>query len=242
MCTVTFLARQRGYVLGMNRDEQRTRPAGESPRLRKVGAIQALFPAERTGGTWMGVNHHGITLALVNWYAVSERVSGVARSRGEVVREGLDADHWERVDRRLVEGRLKQVNPFRLLGIFPEQRKVVEWRWNLQRLERRWHPWRSGIWSSSGWDEPGAVKRRAELFQRSVGFEDGVSLAQLRRFHRSHLPAQGPYSPCMHREDAVTVSYTEVVVTSRRATLRHAQGSPCCAPLQMPRSLALVRA
>ena len=30
----------------------------------------------------------------------------------------------------------------------------------------------------------------------------------LRRLHRSHLPERGPFSICMHRSDAATVSYT----------------------------------
>ena len=41
-----------------------------------------------------------------------------------------------------------------------------------------------------------------------------ASLAWMRRLHRSHVPAPGPFSICVHREDARTVSYTEIEAAS----------------------------
>ena len=32
----------------------------------------------------------------------------------------------------------------------------------------------------------------------------------------------------MHREDAATVSYTEVTVSRHMATMRYTPGAPCC--------------
>jgi hypothetical protein len=49
----------------------------------------------------------------------------------------------------------------------------------------------------------------------------------LRALHRSHLPAKDAFAICMHRTDAQTVSYTEVMVESGRAVLRYAPGAPC---------------
>ena len=46
-------------------------------------------------------------------------------------------------------------------------------------------------------------------------------------FHRSHWPDRGPYSPCMHREDAVTVSYTRIRVDVDAVELTYVDGSPC---------------
>jgi len=39
MCTVTFIARRNGYVLGMNRDEKLTRAAGLPPRLTHLNGL-----------------------------------------------------------------------------------------------------------------------------------------------------------------------------------------------------------
>jgi len=59
MCTVTFIARQTGYCLGMNRDEMLTRPTGLTPKRLKVDGCAVIGPSEPGGGTWITVNDHG---------------------------------------------------------------------------------------------------------------------------------------------------------------------------------------
>ena len=49
----------------------------------------------------------------------------------------------------------------------------------------------------------------------------------LRRLHRSHRPARGAHSTCVHRADAGTVSYTEVEVEARRVRVGYVAGPPC---------------
>ncbi|HXJ57243.1 MAG TPA: NRDE family protein [Verrucomicrobiae bacterium] len=234
MCTVTFIARRNGYALGMNRDEKLTRAAGLPPCLTHLNGRAILAPSERGGGTWIGVNDTGATLALINWYSITSRVGGQAVSRGEVVKLALPSDSSLLVDAVLKELPLARVNPFRLIGVFPACKAVVEWRWNHQRLERRDHCWRTNTWISSGFDEPGAQQTRGRTFGEALRQTSAGSTDWLRRLHRSHGPECGPYSTCMHREDAATVSYTEVTVSRQMATLRYAPGAPCCTGLASP--------
>lgn len=49
----------------------------------------------------------------------------------------------------------------------------------------------------------------------------------LAELHRSHRPFSGPYSICVHRPDAATVSYTELVLNSRLISMHYVDGSPC---------------
>ncbi|MGH8246245.1 MAG: NRDE family protein [Gammaproteobacteria bacterium] len=228
MCTVTFIARRNGYALGMNRDEKRARVAALPPARHRLDNRDALFPSEPNGGAWIGVNDAGATLALVNWYAVPACVAGRAVSRGEVVRSALVADSPGLTDKVLGELPLGRVNPFRLVGVFPADHAVVEWRWNLRRLERLDHAWQTNTWISSGFDEPGAQQTRGKVFCEALRQKSAGSVDWLRRLHRSHRPACGPYSTCMHREDAATVSYTEVTVSTCAATMRYLAGAPCC--------------
>ena len=121
MCTVTLIARRNGYALGMNRDEKLTRvdsiaACATSPRRTR----DALAPSEPNGGTWIGVNDAGATLALINWYSVPARVAGQTVSRGEVVKLALPSDSSALVDAALAELPLARVNPFRLIGVFPD--------------------------------------------------------------------------------------------------------------------------
>jgi hypothetical protein len=248
MCTVTFSPRRDGYLLAMNRDEKLARPPGLPAALHQVGPHQALFPSEPGGGTWIGVNDAGITLALINWYSVSARVSGVAVSRGEVVGAGLRGDDCAHLESALANLPLQRINPFRLIGVFPRQRSVMEWRWDMASVERVRHEWAINTWISSGWDEPGAQRSRSQAFQEALRRRSAGNLEWLGRFHRSHRPERGPYSVCMHREDAATVSYTEIKALGQHAELRYTGGAPCCTEpgrslsLRLRQSLSISRA
>jgi hypothetical protein len=212
----------------MNRDEKLSRAAGLSPRLTHLNGRGMLAPSEPGGGTWIGVNDTGATLALINWYSVTSRVAGQTVSRGEVVKLALPSGSPALVDATLKELPLAHVNPFRLIGVFPTCKAVVEWRWNLQHIERRYDRWRTSTWISSGFDEPGAQQTRGKIFGDALRLASAGRTDWLRQLHRSHGPECGPYSTCMHREDAATISYTEVTVSRRMATIRYTPGAPCC--------------
>jgi hypothetical protein len=227
MCTVTFIARQSGYCLGMNRDEKLTRPTGLPPKKKKVDGRAIISPSEPGGGTWIAVNDHGATLALINWYSITAQVGGKAVSRGEVINSMSAARSADVAHAALAGLPLNRINPFRLIGIYPATGEIVEWRWNLKQLVRKKLPWKSRQWISSGFDEPTAQRARGKTFHQAERQHSAGSLDWLRRLHRSHSPKAGPFSTCMHRTDAATVSYTEVTVSSRQATMRYHGGAPC---------------
>lgn len=227
MCTVTFIARQRGYALGMNRDEKLTRAKGLPPKLHERNDVKVLCPSEPGGGTWIALNEAEVTLALINWYSVTARVNRNPVSRGEVVRVASASVSAEMADAALARLPLKRINPFRLIGIFPKTNEVVEWRWNLKQLDRSDHPWKTQQWISSGFDEPKAQHVRNRTFQQAIQQNSAGSLDWLRRLHRSHSPQLGPFSICMHRADAATVSYTEISVSLSKSVMRHHAGAPC---------------
>ncbi|MDB6066414.1 MAG: hypothetical protein JWR26_2622 [Pedosphaera sp.] len=228
MCTVTFIPRREGYALGMNRDEKLTRITALPPALHQMAGRNALFPSEPGGGTWIGINDAGVCFALINWYAIPARASGKTLSRGDVVKGLLATNNLEFAQAAALKLPLRRLNPFRLIGIYPQTRNAIEWRWNLKRLERVEYPWIANTWISSGFDEPGAQITRGKVFSQSSLQKSAGGLDWLRRIHRSHKPERGPYSTCMHREDAATVSYTEAVVTPSLAVMRYKNGSPCC--------------
>ena len=227
MCTVTFSPRKRGYALAMNRDEKLTRVAGLPPAESMINGRRVLAPAEPSGGTWISVNYSGVSFALINWYSIRTRVEVKSVSRGEVVKAVSFRNTAVRAYEKLELLPLKHINPFRLIGIFPETKEISEWRWDLTRLSLKKHPWQLQQWISSGFDEPQAQKIRGRAFQAAARQSSAGSLDWLRRLHRSHLPTTGPFSTCMHREDAATVSYTETSVFSRKTTMRYFDGSPC---------------
>lgn len=94
-----------------------------------------IFPSEPGGGTWVGVNDAGISLALLNWYAAAAPATDPPVSRGLVVRETLMADRPDTAEARLRELPLDRLRPFRLIGFFPGDATVGEWLWDGRRLD-----------------------------------------------------------------------------------------------------------
>jgi hypothetical protein len=228
MCTVTFIARENGYILGMNRDEKLTRVQALPPRRHEISGCAALLPSEPGGGTWIGVNDAGVTFALINWYSLPARVSANAVSRGLVVRSALGFNAASELDKDLGTFPLDRTNPFRLIAVFPNDKQVIERRWNLSYLERVEHEWETNAWISSGFDEPAAERTRRETFNSILRNRPWQSLRRLRALHASHEPTPGPYSVCMHRAEAATVSYTEIAVGGSTARMSYLSGPPCC--------------
>lgn len=227
MCTVTFIPRPNGYGLAMNRDESRDRIRARRPVARRTESCCAVFPSEPKGGTWIGLNDCGVTFALINWYSIPVRVQGVPVSRGEIIPRLIRAGTAEEAAGHSTSISLNRTNPFRVVGIFPASSEVLEWRWDLKKLELIRHGWCSGQWISSGFNEAAAQRLRSMAFRRALEHSSAGTLLWLRRLHRSHLPLPGPFSTCMHRADAVTVSYTEVSVSRRRGVMRYWDAAPC---------------
>jgi hypothetical protein len=228
MCTVTFIARKNGYALGMNRDEQLSRVKALPPSRQKISGRTVLLPSEPNGGTWIGVNDAGITFALINWHSVQARVSANAVSRGQLVRVALAADKADSIGQILAGFPLSRTNPFRLIGVFHDAKEIVEWRWSRSTLHRVAHDWKSNVWISSGFDEAGAQGTRRLVFERLIEKKPTHDVRWIRGLHSSHSPGCGPYSVCMHRSDAATVSYTEVAVSGWSARMRYSAGPLCC--------------
>jgi hypothetical protein len=234
MCTVTFSPRKRGYALAMNRDEKLSRTIGLPPTESVINGRRVLAPSEPGGGSWISVNESGVGFALINWYSILTRVDLKPASRGEVVRAVASCNTPALAANKLELLPLKRTHPFRLIGVFSETNEITEWRWDLKTLSEKKHPWRLQQWISSGFDEAKAQRTRGKVFQRAAMQKSAGSLEWLRRLHRSHAPTIGPFSTCMHRADAATVSYTEVTVDSRITAMRYFDGAPCnCARGQL---------
>src|SRR5262249_25280127 len=221
--------KSRGFYLAMNRDEKRDRFTGLTPTVVRLEKHRAMFPREPTGGTWISANDVGVCLALINWHRIKREPNDGIRSRGEVVRKLAGVSTSDEISAAITKLPLRKLRPFRLIAIAPTENRVIEWRWNLERLTSCDYAWTRQHWFSSGFDEHRAELERAKSCASSVAGggapghrkrshcrnSAGVNAASyrlqwLRRLHRSHEPERGPFSICMHRATAATVSYTEI--------------------------------
>jgi hypothetical protein len=225
MCTVSWTHQPEGYHLLCNRDEQRTRGVAQAPAVFELGCTRFVSPEDTDhGGTWIAVNEHGLGLCLLNGRR-SEPARG-GRSRGFVIPELI----WLRAidDCAFVLDRLDLApfGPFSLLMVEPGQPAAVA-AWDGTALSIDRDADRRVPLISSSFDPEGVRRSRQREFARHAAGDP----PSLYRFHTSHGDTAGPYSPCMHRPDAETVSFSWVVVNRDEIRFLYLPAAPCrCAP------------
>jgi hypothetical protein len=240
MCTVSWIHEDTGYQIFCNRDEKLTRQPATDPRLLCRDGVRFLAPIDGdSGGTWIATNELGVTVCLLNGTLEGEPQPGSGRrSRGLVVLELASAESIQDVQTRVWQIDLRPYEPFTLAVLETGQHALaIEWDGNEKRILPFGEPYMPLVSSSF---DTGAVRarRRSQLAQmvQGSGVLNPVSLLM---FHQSHLPERGPYSPCMHRADAETVSFSWVTVTDSEASFYYSAGAPCRALTGASYSLAL---
>lgn len=223
MCTVSWIHDQDGYELLCNRDEKLARKSAREPRLSVRNGTRYLAPVDGDfGGTWIATNEFGISLCLLNG-AQGQRAPGT-RSRGLLVLDLIPLPSIAAIFTAVQAGDLSVYMPFTLAALEPgKPTAVIEWNGSRTKIHQHAEP--HFMLTSSSFDTEAVCKGRAEPFAHlSKGVVDpGVLI----RFHQSHEPARSAYSPCMHRPDAQTVSFSRICVSNGRADFCYKAGSPC---------------
>ena len=227
MCTLSVVTHDSGYYLAMNRDELVSRGAAAPPAQFDLGKTRAIYPRDIAGGTWIAANSHGVAFALLNWNDVPQSGASKQRSRGCVIPNLIRLNPSHEVTAALPHLDLKGIMPFRLVGVFPAEMRMWEWRWNHEKLESEPHDWERRHWFSSGLSDEQAARQRSAVCQSSWNEEGAGSLPWLRRLHSSHVHGPGPFSLCVHREKVTTLSYTEFICTPEKVECNYFTGSPC---------------
>ncbi len=234
MCTLAWIQGPEGYELFFNRDESRRRSVATGPRPARQGAVDYLAPTDGdAGGTWLGVNEHGVSVALLNGYLAARRPLESYSSRGGLVRSLLDVASAGEATGRLGALDLTPFQGFRIafFGV-GESRSFV---WDGERLAE---VELTAPVVSSSFDAVSALRERTKVLRELEPPAAGASAERMRSFLRSHLPERGPDSVCMHRADARTVSASHIVVTEREVSFHYCPGPPCRTDFDAPVSLA----
>ena len=239
MCTVTWVHDDDGYQLLFNRDEKRTRKPATSPQPAMRDGVRFLAPVDGDfGGTWIGVNELGVSVCLLNGANLTRSkfqpaTSGQPeslKSRGLLLLDLIAAPSVASACERLCRTDLSAFEPFTIAALEPGPPvSLVEW----NGAEKTVIPCGESYLplTSSSFDAEGARTKRQDEYLRLLNPGGHVNANLLFAFHQSHGPAPSAYSPCMHRADAETVSFSWIRVTASQVDFFYKPAAPCkCSP------------
>jgi hypothetical protein len=223
MCTVSWLHDGDGYELLCNRDEKLSRAPALPPQIRERHGVRYVAPMDGNfGGAWIGTNEFGVSICLLNG------AGGAAgrRSRGLLIPELLTGSSNMEVAGRISESDLSPYAAFTLAILEPGQyTMVVEWDGQEKAIVPYGEPYMPLV--SSSFDPQGVQTRRREEFTRRLDTAGKLDSSVLFAFHESHGRRADAYSPCMHRPDARTVSFSWVRVTDSTVKFFYTPEAPC---------------
>jgi uncharacterized protein with NRDE domain len=230
MCTVSWVHQEDGYQLFSNRDEKHTRKLALAPSLRERRQVQFLSPIDGDqGGSWIGVNQFGLSLCLLNLYQEEGRFTDSRMnytSRGLFLIDLLDCPSRADARIRIEQMNLQRYRPFTLAVLEPERPALLmHWTGRRRLILNDGEPEMPLL--SSSYDSPGVFSSRRQAFNSLLAASGRVSPEMLHLFHASHFPSASAYSPCMHRADANTVSFSRVRVSRDKIEFLYRPGSPC---------------
>ena len=226
MCTVTWAREEDGYHLLCNRDEKLTRLPARPPCLEAIDGVNVIAPRDANfDGAWIGVNERGVALCLLNGARIASterRPIAAVESRGKAVLRLASSRRVEEVFERALRLDFSAFAPFTMVAMEPgRSASLIEWNGDGKTIL----PDGDGLMPlvSSSFDPEGVRASRRARFERMAGKDAGA----LYRFHESHGAQPSPYSTCMHRADAATVSFSWVTVTRAAVDFFYVPGPPC---------------
>jgi len=220
MCTLTYRLTEQGYQIFFNRDEQITRPQAIPPTIDCT--LNAAYPVDPTGGgTWIAVHESGISLALLNYYQAQIDPSLKSFiSRGVIIPQLLKQP--DNIHQQLLSMDFSRYQAFQLcvfysdLSVQSEKRQAYQYVWNGRSLSFSTISTENSLpITSSGVDYELVSHYRKQQFNALIDINNSTSQDYV-DYHQH----QGPSGKCsvkMHREDARTVSFTQITVDQTKS-------------------------
>jgi uncharacterized protein with NRDE domain len=215
MCTLSIIPHQGQLIVTMNRDERRDRPQSNDMRVTK----DVAYPYDiQRGGTWFGINRHGLVVALLNHYEGPHH--SPAPSRGRFIPELLSARNIDEAMEKFAELHSKDDNPFNL--VLTSGDRIVHARWDGTRLDIKSHDVKTPFFLTTSSEYTAtALALRQKLFNEFLQnrpANDRDATAIVRDLHLRSVAGQENISIFMQREKRHTKSITQAVLSSAGVT------------------------
>jgi uncharacterized protein with NRDE domain len=231
MCTLIALHRcvvGAPLVIAANRDEYFERPA-EGLALREFVGGRIVAPRDvRAGGSWLGVNFHGVFAALTN--RRSDAPDPARRSRGLLVLDALRAETAAAAADALEDLAIDAYNPFNLLMADAATAHVLSYEGKAVRFDL--DPGAHVVGNVHPLDRGSEkLERVRALAERAVDAPEESLLDALAEICRDHDGDGAFDAACVHAGSYGTRSSTLLRLGGADGgELRFAAGAPCQSP------------
>ena len=214
MCTLTYRLTAQGYELYFNRDEQRSRPQAIQPTVNT--SLNAIYPIDPTGGgTWIAAQESGVTLALLNYYQAHKSPdSKNFTSRGVIIPHllaNIDSIHDQLTNMDLTVFQAFQLCVFDGDLSIGKEELATQYVWDGKGLTiSSLSTSKSLPITSSGVDFEIVSEYRQQQFKKMI-----TNVKATKNEYIAYHEHQGELGKCsvkMYREDAKTVSFTQITV------------------------------
>lgn len=227
MCTLIALHRciaGAPLVIAANRDEFFERPA-EGPVIWETAEGRVVAPRDvRAGGTWLGVNAHGVVAAVTNRRCPTPDPS--RRSRGLLVMDALRAGSAADAAESLQDLPIDAYNPFNLLVADDVSAHLVSYEGKAQRIDLE--PGVHVIGNVHPLERPAKLERVRRAAERAGDATPSRVLDSLAHVCRDHEGDGAIDSACVHAGPYGTRSSILLRIGGEgRGELRFADGAPC---------------
>ena len=225
MCTLAWLRQPGGFLLWHSRDERRSRGVAIPPAVGQGQGTRWIAPRDSdSGGTWVGVNTHGVVVGIANLFGAGPSVPPARKiSRGLLVEELLGSPTTVQVARRMASLDLKAFEPFTLVAL-NELDAPLLLRWDRVRLAHV-PPLGENLLVTSAGGSQAIEEQRTALFHPSTG----VTAEAIESLYRAP-PESARASICVHSAEVSTVSLTRIEVAAEQVSLTYTPGQPCRTP------------
>lgn len=233
MCTLIVVHRVAAVPLIVlaNRDEFLARPS-LAPALREGSPAVFCGLDAKEGGTWFGINAHGLVVGLTN--LTLRPPDPRLRSRGLLCMDMLRCRDVEQVRGAMGELEPGSYNPFNLVAV--DGREAVRARYDRDAMIESLSP---GVHATTNWPVDSVADRKRRLVESRVRAlvermsSPGPGLEELRAEAGRHDAGGDPTeSVCCHVPGYGTRASTIVLLDPdrRRVHVEHADGPPCETP------------
>jgi uncharacterized protein with NRDE domain len=217
MCTLTILREQDRVLVTMNRDDIAARPEA-APAIWSNTEPSFAAPQDlQAGGTWIGVNAHGVIACLLNRY---DTAPAGRMSRGDIVLEAMKGLSVDDARNALAALDHSAYSPFTCIVAGHDGGARLDWT-GAELTQSVLPASRDAIMlTSSSWRFDEVKAQREALFQK-VWSNARDTADRVATFHARRESAHDAWAPMMQRPHSQTKSITQVELSPHGAEMRY---------------------